>query len=295
MKKINYLLFIIALLNFNNLKAQYGCFTPSLGVFDANTFNPIPAVITCSYTNLIAITPDVVFSGNNATLPCMQIKFSTTNANSVTNNSLTMFQGTTAVSSLCSSFPVPCYTAIPNSSSYSFALAGVNPTQSHSYSLCNTAVAGAFNYTVSSCYSNVVLASGVWSNASPNSCQPVNIPANSAIGLASFSVTPSVPSTASITSPAGYLYLDTYQMTAGTYTITYFFNSQNVCTATATRTIQITNPYNANWTAIAQQCQSGACINLNPQSVVRQAELLPVLELQQIHFVLDLLGRELFL
>ena len=91
MKKINYLLFIIGLLSFNNIKAQYGCFTPSLGVYDATTFTPLSPVITCSYVNLVAITPVTVFSGNNATLPCMQIQFSTTNANSVTNNSLTMF------------------------------------------------------------------------------------------------------------------------------------------------------------------------------------------------------------
>lgn len=266
MKKIKLLIYLFVFLGINNqFKAQYGCFTPSLGVYDANTFTPLLATIPCTYTNLIAITPVTVFSGNNATMPCMQIKFSTTNANSVTNNSLTMYQGTTAVTSLCSSFPAPCFTAIPASTNYSFALGGLNPTQSHSYSLCNTAVAGSFNYTVSSCYSNVVLASGVWSNATPNTCIPVNIPANSAIGTTAFSITPAVPSTASITSAAGYLYLDTYQMTAGTYTITYFFNSQNVCTATATRTIQITNPYNANWTAIPQQCQTAACINLNPQ------------------------------
>lgn len=268
MNKIKLFIYLLILLSTNNLvKAQYGCFTPSLGVYDGNTFAPLLATIPCTYTNLIAITPVSAFSGNNGTMPCMQIKFSTTNANSVTNNSLTMYQGTTAVTSLCSSFPAPCYTAIPASSNYSFSLAGLNPTQSHSYSLCNTAIAGSFNYTVSSCYSNVVLASGAWSNAAPNSCIPVNIPANSAIGNIAFTITPSVPATASITSPGGYLYLDTYQMTAGTYTITYFFNSQNVCTATSTRTIQITNPYNANWTAIAQKCPGNACLNLNPQIV----------------------------
>jgi len=219
MKKIYYsLISVLALFGFNNnLTAQYGCFTPSLAVYDANTFAPLSAVISCTYANYIAITPQTVFSGTNATMPCMQINFSLTNANSTTNNSLTIFQGTTAATSLCSSFPAPCYTAIPNSTSYSFALAGLDPTQAHSYSLCNTSVAGSFNYSVTSCYSNIVLASGTWLNSSPNSCQPVNIPANSAIGTTAFTVTPAVPATCSITSPSGYLYLDTYQMAAGIY------------------------------------------------------------------------------
>ncbi len=262
-KKLRFLcLSILFTLACNKSFGQYGCYTPSLGVYDANTFSPLSAIVSCTYSNLIAITPESVFSGTTATLPCMQIKFSLTNANSATNNSLTVYQNTTVASSLCSS---TCFSNIPNSSSYSFALAGLNPTQSHSYSLCNVATAGAFNYSVTSCYSNVVLASGSWLNSTPNNCQPVFIPANAIIGTVGFTISPGVPSTASITSPAGYLYLDTYQMTAGTYTVTYFFNSQAGCTTTVTRTLQITNPFNASWTAIPNQCANGTCVNLTPQ------------------------------
>lgn len=262
-KKLRFLCLAILLTSvFNKSFGQYGCYTPSLGVYDANSFAPLSAVVSCTYSNLIAITPESVFSGTTATLPCMQIKFALTNANSATNNSLTVYQNTTVASSLCSS---TCFSNIPNSTSYSFALAGLNPTQSHSYSLCNVAVAGAFNYSVTSCYSNVVLASGSWLNSTPNNCQPVFIPANSIIGTAAYTISPGVPSTASITSPAGYLFLDTYQMTAGTYTVTYFFDSQAGCTTTVTRTLQITNPFDATWTAIPNQCANAACVNLNPQ------------------------------
>lgn len=263
MKKYIYLLIIVISTGF--LKAQYGCFTPSLGVYDANTNAALPANLPCTYSNIISIEPTQVFSGSNATSPCMQLVIGTTNLNSTTNNSLTMFQGTTSIISLCSSIPAPCFTVIPNNSSYSLSLAFLNPTLSHSYSLCNVASAPNFTYRVKSCYSNAVITSGTWSNASPNSCQGVFIPANTPIGIATMSIAPAVPSTASLSNPTGYLLLDTYQMAAGIYTVTYVFNSQASCSVVATRTISISNPFNASWTNLTPRCIYNSCSSLTTQ------------------------------
>lgn len=263
MKKLVFILSV--LLSSLALNAQYGCFSPSLGIYDASTNAALSATLPCTYSNVISIEPTQFYSGNNATSPCMMLEIGTTNLNSQTNNSLTMYQGTTAIISLCSSTPVPCWTVIPNSSSYSLTLAFLNPTASHSYSLCNILTAGTFTYKVKSCYSSAVIQSGSWLNTSPNFCQGINIPANTPIGTASYSISPAVPSTASLSNPTGYLLLDTYQMTAGVYSVTYMFDSQASCSVAVTRTIMITNPFNAGWTNLTPKCTYNGCINLNPQ------------------------------
>lgn len=264
MKKI-YTLSILLVLAFlsKNVNAQMGCFTPSLGVYNTSV-SPFPATtatLSCDLPDLIAIRPTAFYSGNNCCAPCMQIKFNLTNANSQTNNSLTISEGTSTISSLCNTFPVPCFTNIPSSSSYSFALAALDPTLGHGYNLCNVNTASSFQYTVASCYSNVALASGTWSNNLASNCQTVTIAAGSAIGLATYTVSPAIPSTASVSTGTGYLFLDTYQMTAGVYTVSYGFNSQVSCSVVATRTILITNPFNANWTATGPLCANGSCVS----------------------------------
>ncbi len=263
MKKIIYLL--IVLMYGSSYHAQYGCFTPSLGIYDINTNAALSASLPCTYSNIISVEPTQIFSGNNATSPCMQLVIGTTNANSTTNNSLTMYQGSTAIVSLCSSTPAPCFTVIPNTSTYSLAVGFLNPTQSHSYSLCNVATASSFTYQVKSCYSNTVFASGTWSNTIANNCQGVFIPANTAIGIVSFSIAPAVPATASLSNPSGYLLLDTYQMAAGIYTVTYIFNSQTSCSVVATRTISISNPFSAAWTNLTPRCTYNSCSSLTTQ------------------------------
>ncbi|MCA6437968.1 MAG: hypothetical protein ACK5QC_05465, partial [Bacteroidota bacterium] len=268
-KKLSILTVLIFSLLGSSMKAQYGCFTPSLGVYDASTGSPMSAVMSCSYTNLVLITPVTVFSGSQAVLPCLSIVIGTTNVNSQTNNSLTIFQSTTAFTSLCNTFPAPCFTFIPNSTSYSFALAGLAPALPHSYSLCNVATAAPMSYTVKSCYGPTNFTTGVWSNASPNNCQSVIIPGGTPIGITSWTISPSVVPAAIASSTnnlqSGNLFLDTYFMTPGIYTITMGFDSQVGCTSVTSRTIQIQPAYNANWTAIANQCSQANCVSLNPQ------------------------------
>jgi gliding motility-associated-like protein len=261
MKKLHLLLLFFTILFANKTKAQMGCFTPSLGVYDTGSspFSAMTATIPCNFVDLIAIKPTAFYSGNNCCAPCMQIKFGTTNANSQTNNSLTMSEGSSTIASVCNSVPVPCFTFIPSSSQYSLALAALDPTQSHGYNLCNTNTAASFPYSVTSCYSNVNLATGTWLNNLASNCQTVSITAGAAIGLATYTVSPAVVSTASTDTGTGYLFLDTYQMSAGVYTISYGFNSQVSCSIVSTRTILITNPYNPNWTPAGPLCANAAC------------------------------------
>lgn len=244
-----------------NAQAFFGCFTPSLGVYDGNTFAPLSAVISCTYVNLINISPTTFTApGNNATSPCMRIMINPTNANAASNNSIAIGQGAnTNIYDMCA---LGCNSVMPSSTNYTFSLFFLDPTQSHGYNLCHTNPAATnMNYTVTSCYNNVPLATGTWTNTNAGGCQTVTIPANSAIGLVGYTVTPAVASTASYNANTGDLYLDTYQMAQGIYTITYSFNSQNTCSIVTTRTISITNPYVSSFTATGPLCANGACVS----------------------------------
>lgn len=254
---------IVLFLSANTMNSQMTCLTPSLGIYDATTWAPMSATVPCTYTNIINISPTQFAVGNQGTSPCMRIIIGLTNANAASNNSIAIGEGTNnPIYNMC---PSGCSAVIPNSSSYTMSLFYLDPGQNHGYNLCNTNIAANMNYTIASCYSNVPLASGVWNNTVAGGCQTVNIPANSPIGIAGYIVSPAVPSTASISTGDANLYLDTYQMAQGVYTITYFFNSQSTCSVTSTRTISITNPYTASWTALGPLCSNGTCVNLNPQ------------------------------
>lgn len=246
--------------NKGNAQAFYGCLTPSLGVYDYPSFSPLPAVISCTYANLINISPTQFVVGNNATSPCMRIMINPTNINATTNNSIAIGQGTnTNIYDMCAS---GCNTTIPSATNYTFSLFFLDPAQGHGYNLCHNAAFGTnMTYTVTSCYNNIPLATGIWTNTTPAGCQTVTIPAGSAIGQVGYTVSPAVVPTASYNANTGDLFLDTYQMAQGIYTITYSFNSQNVCSIVTTRTISITNPYSANWTATGPLCANGACVS----------------------------------
>ncbi|HWY11966.1 MAG TPA: hypothetical protein VN026_11605, partial [Bacteroidia bacterium] len=264
-------LFLVLLLSVNKTNAQNApmtCLTPSLGVFDGNTFSPISATIPCTYSNVINISPSQFAVGNAGTTPCIRIIVNPTNANAASNNSIAIGEGSnTNIISLCNSFPAPCFTFVPSSTNYTFSLFFMDPSQGHGYNLCNTNIAGNMNYTIASCYNSTPITTGVWNNAIAGGCQTVTIPANTPIGTVGYSISPAIVPTASLNSNNGDLWLDTYQMPQGVYTITYSFNSQGTpsCGITVTRTISITNPYSATWSPPAAMCANGACVNLVPQ------------------------------
>jgi gliding motility-associated-like protein len=256
-------------LGFSAFSQQLGCLNPTL-VFTDPTLpgNPsISSTINCNYAGYIMVSssPGLNNSLTQGNTPCLRFETSLTNPNASTNNSLSLYQGTTNVGAVCGT----CALSIPNNSLYTLYWSYLMPSMSHSYVMCNVSAAANMNYSVFSCYSNVVLASGVWNNASPNNCATVTIPANSAIGTASHAISPTVVPAAIVQNNGdGTIIYDSYQMAAGVYTITYTFNSQNGCTSTATKTLLINNPYTGPGSAFnspAVQCPYGSCLSLTAQ------------------------------
>ena len=266
--KTTLIVFYLFLVTVNKMQAQsLTCLSPTLVFTDPLTAgNPvISSTINCDFPGFIRVSSSPVLNGalTQGNSPCIRVQTSLTNGNSTTNNSMALFQGTANVGSICGS---TCALSIPNNSLFSLYWPGLTPSQTHSIALCNSLVAPNMTYSVYSCYSNVLLNTGTWVNSSANSCQTITIPANTAIGSASFVINPAVPPAAIIQDfGAGYITLDPYSMAAGIYTITYNFNSQNGCTTSATRTLQIVNPFvsgSSNFVPPTGLCPYSNCVNL---------------------------------
>lgn len=120
--------------------------------------------------------------------------------------------------------------------------------------------------TVQDCWSNATLPSVVatptqWTSTMTS--WTVNVPANTPIGNATFTLNPNVP--AAITDlNFGYVYVRPNLLPAGTYTLAYNFQGSE-CPgpgANGQFVFTITNPYNANWTPPSNLCNTGSCVAL---------------------------------
>jgi gliding motility-associated-like protein len=238
------------------------CLTPTLVISDPLAAgNPtISPIIDCNFTGLIMIrtSPNTAMSGTSivsGNSPCLRFTTSLTNANSQTNNTICVAQGTTLAG---------CLNPF-NSSLYTLFYSGINPQFPHSYTLCNAAIAANFQYTVASCYDDIVITSGTWNNSSANTCSSFTVPANSAAGSASFAISPTVSALAVVQNSAnGSIIYDPYEMAAGVYTVTYTFSTPN-CTTSASRTFQINNPFvgaGSNFNIPPPLCPNGPCVDL---------------------------------
>ncbi len=254
------------LLTWQYQRAQtLACLTPTL-VFSDPTLSGNPTIsptINCSYSGLLMVRtfPNANSPITAANAPCLRFMVNPTNINSATNNTICAGEGT--VSSGCLN--------PPNNMNYTLYYYGLNPALPHSYTLCNAIVAPNMTYSVASCYDNAIITTGIWNNSSANSCQTVTIPANTPIGSASFAISPAVPPAAIFQNNGnGTIIYDPWEMAAGVYTVTYTFSTPS-CTTTASRTLQIVNPFvgsGSNFTVPPAQCPNGPCINLYNQLTV---------------------------
>jgi gliding motility-associated-like protein len=258
MKKLIYLILLFA---GSQASAQsLTCLTPTLVFTDPTTAgNPvITPTIGCDFAGYLRVNsnPALNAAPTAGNKPCLRFFTSLTNANSQTNNTVTLNENAATLS-----------TNPTNLTLYTWYVYGLNPSVAHGYTLCNQSIAPNMQYTVTSCYDNVILNSGTWVNTSANGCQSFTIPANTNIGNASFSITPNAAAAIVTNNGNGYIDLDPNLMAPGTYSITYTFATGS-CTTSATRTVLITNPYvgaGSSFSVPANMCPNGPCINLNSQ------------------------------
>lgn len=261
MKKL--ICIIVVLLSWSVKAQTLTCLTPTLVLSDPSiSGNPTltNTTIDCTYGGFIMVRTSP--SANNpitaANAPCLKFSTSLTNTNSLTNNTLCVSEGTNIAGCVSPS----------NSILYSLYFYGLNPSQPHTYTLCNNLVAPNMTYTITSCFDNISLANGTWTNTSAASCQTVTVPANSAIGSSSFVISPTVSAAAIFqNSGNGQIIYDPNEMAAGIYTVTYTFSTPS-CTSTASRTFQINNPFTgagSNFSIPPPLCPNGPCVDLYGQ------------------------------
>lgn len=273
MKKYFYLSVLMVVLSFNSAFSQ---------CVNLYTSTPIPLTLyNSSFATVpsysIACNSGVHFIGagqpgggspvNLYNTPCIRLRINPTNGFSSIDNSITLYENGSLIG--CTG-PVGTCTAnigpMPNNSNYQLFASYMDPTLNHQYVLCNiNAWFPNMTYTVSSCYDNATLVTGTWTTNAVG-CQTVTVPANSAIGTASYALNPAVPG-ALTNFGDGYCALTTSLMPVGTYTVTYTFNTQNASCpiVTGTQTIVVGNPYSAAWTTPTVQCTAFGCLALNPQ------------------------------
>ncbi|HXB40985.1 MAG TPA: gliding motility-associated C-terminal domain-containing protein [Bacteroidia bacterium] len=145
----------------------------------------------------------------------------------------------------------------------------MNPNQNHAvvFSKAAGGWSGPPTITLEDCWNSATLPSviatpTVWNNATTSfTC---TIPANTNLGTCSYSLTPAVAGAITDLS-MGYVYVRPRLLPAGTYTMTYYFSSSTCGGTTSQFVFTITNPYTATWSAPANLCSNGACVNLPPQ------------------------------
>ena len=167
------ILFIIAIcvISFNQAYSQtLTCLTPTLIMTDP-TVGPaiISPTIGCDFAGLIRVnsSPAANAGPTAANKPCLRFITSLTNPNSLTNNTLSINEGAAVLS-----------TNPSNSVLFTWYVYGLNPSVAHGYTMCNTAIAANFQYSVASCYDNTIITSGTWVNTSANACASISIPAD---------------------------------------------------------------------------------------------------------------------
>lgn len=276
MKKITAVILLCFSLGFTNFKSYSQCVNLYLGAgntldyYDA-TFTPIGATMNCNAGNFFIYPQQPGAAVNEFNTPCMRFIVNPTNANSATRNSITLYEGAGLTLIGCQGPLGTCANNIgpmPNNSNSTLFASYLDPTSSHTWSICNVAAAAPnMNYTVASCYNNTPITTGVWNAGFVGCNAPIVIPPNTTIGTCTYNISPFVAG--ALTSyPWSEAQVNPSLLTPGTtYTITYSFNSGNgACpVVTATRTLLVNNPYNSSWTAVGPLCANGACVNLPPQ------------------------------
>lgn len=175
------------------------------------------------------------------TTPCIMTSYNLYYTNHRVRGTETFYEGGNAIGCVGPSGCVlPIGGTVPPASGISIwtlTYSGMDATQSHDITFSK--IAGAWNtttVTVQNCWDNTPIPSTVstpvsWASATPDFT--VSIPANTNIGLASYSVTPAAPG-AFVDTHSGYLMVNPNLLTAATtYTVTYSF-TQPLCTIQGT-------------------------------------------------------------
>ncbi|MBS1637129.1 MAG: gliding motility-associated C-terminal domain-containing protein [Bacteroidetes bacterium] len=197
---------------------------------------PNASTVTCNQS--ITLSPPNVATFTNPytdiNTPCIKVNFNPFVANLNTNGGMYVYEGNAGP--YWQACPSGCGGTIGGTSAtagngFNWYLTGADPSLSHQVVLCKGSGAiGTTTVTVENCWDNTVVGGPyVWTGSGAASCYTINIPANTAIGTATYNIVPSSGSPGLYDSNWGPAVITTSLMPAGTtYTVNYVFNN-GVC------------------------------------------------------------------
>lgn len=247
--------------NWGNLKttATATCPTNPVGLAGQDTLGNAVAnghTFACNNTPFFIYVP--VVSGNIAS-PCIETEYTPFHTAEGTHGTETFYEGGTSIGCIgpagggCS-FPIG-QGAVTNTN-WGLVLSLLDPNQQHDFVFCrngsiNNVGVPTTTITLIDCWTGAQLpsspASALYSNANPPNtatCFTMTLPANTDIGTAAYSITPTVAPSAFIDLHDGEAYVNSPMLAAGTYTVGYTFNppaSSGCGMVTGNFTFTITN------------------------------------------------------
>jgi gliding motility-associated-like protein len=180
--------------------------------------------------------------------PCLMIDYNPFQTNLDTKGGVTVNEAGNPYWSFC---PSTCGQTVSGGtgttgSDFQEYLLDVDPSQIHDAVFCKVIAAGTLGtttVTLKNCWDNTIVAGPQsWSGAAgTTACFTLTVPANTALGSESYSITPAAGVSGLYDTNWGDAVIDPNLMAAGTYTITYHFNGPAACVQ-ATGTFVITVP-----------------------------------------------------
>ena len=245
--------------NWGNLKttATATCPTSPIGLAGQDTLGNAVTngqTFPCNTTPFYIYVP--IVSGNIAS-PCIETEYTPFHTAEGTHGTETFYEGSVNIGCIgpagggCQ-FPIGQGGA--NNTNWGLILSLLDPSQQHDFVFCrNGSLTGAPTTTITliDCWTGVQLpsnpASAIYNNTNPPNtatCFTMTLPANTDIGTAAYSITPTVTPGAFIDLHDGEAYVNSPMLAAGTYTVGYTFNppaSSGCGMVTGNFTFTITN------------------------------------------------------
>ncbi|MDX1653446.1 MAG: hypothetical protein R3277_13190, partial [Brumimicrobium sp.] len=209
--------------------------------------SPFPTTLSCTDNVTYLVANDSATAGGYIT-PALHFVFISDGFATIDNTSVTIYDDGT-----------PIWSQSPLNDNETLTVYGeyLSPTSNYTFDICDNFGDGGVDWEVYDGNSGALLGSGTLISGNP--CESFG--PFSPGGISTWTST--APGASFATTNMGYASFDPGVAGPGTYDFTYCFDNQAGCSGCNTRSITVTNPYVATWSAPAPLCVNDGVIDLN--------------------------------